>query len=80
MSVSVDAVVYYHVFDPWVAICNVENAWYSTRLLAATTLRNYLGTKSLTEILTDREDISANMQVNSADMQVNSADVQVNNQ
>jgi hypothetical protein len=35
---------------------------HSTRLLAATTLRNVLGTKNLAEILSEREKISENMQ------------------
>lgn len=35
---------------------------HSTRLLAATTLRNVLGTKNLAEILSERESISHNMQ------------------
>ena len=54
VTVSVDAVVYYHVQDPleWV---NVEDAGYSTRLLASTTLRNILGTKNMSEILADRD-------------------------
>ena len=34
----------------------------STRLLAATTLRNVLGTKNLSELLTEREHIAAIMQ------------------
>lgn len=34
----------------------------STRLLAATTLRNVLGMKNLSEILSDRENISHSMQ------------------
>ena len=34
---------------------------HSTRLLAATTLRNVLGTKNLSEILSERDTISANM-------------------
>ena len=63
MTVAVDAVVYYRVSNPWVAVCNVANASSSTRFLAATTLRNFLGTKSLSEILTDREIISSDMQV-----------------
>jgi len=40
----------------------VKNADGATRLLAQTTLRNILGTKSLSEVLTDREFISAGMQ------------------
>lgn len=45
------------------SIANVENADGATRLLAQTTLRNMLGTKSLSEVLTDREYISSGMQV-----------------
>ena len=62
---AVDAVVYYRISNPWISVINVENAARSTQLLAQTTLRNILGTKTLSEILTDRESISAMMQVNS---------------
>ena len=40
----------------------VQNAHHSTKLLAQTTLRNVLGTKTLSEILTERDVISASMQ------------------
>ena len=63
MTIAVDAVVYYKVNNPFVAVCNVENASGSTRLLAQTTLRNFLGTKTLSEVLSEREEISASMQV-----------------
>jgi len=59
----VDAVVYYRVSNATVSIANVENAHHSTRLLAQTTLRNILGTRLLHEILSDRENIQASMQV-----------------
>ena len=62
VTVAVDAVVYYRVHNPTVSITNVEDAQRSTRLLAATTLRNVLGTKTLGEMLTDRECISNQMQ------------------
>ena len=62
VTVSVDAVVYYRVSNATVSVANVENAHHSTRLLAQTTLRNILGTKSLHEILSDRESISGAMQ------------------
>ena len=39
-----------------------EPSSHSTRLLAATTLRNVLGTKNLAEILSERETISHIMQ------------------
>jgi len=61
--VAVDAVVYYRVFDPVMSVVNVTNYDYATRLLAQTTLRNVLGTKILSEILSDRENISQFMQV-----------------
>lgn len=41
---------------------NVEDAPKSTQLLAATTLRNVLGTRTLQEILSDRESIAHSMQ------------------
>ncbi|XP_053381225.1 band 7 protein AGAP004871-like [Mercenaria mercenaria] len=62
VTVSVDAVVYYRVSNPTVSVANVENAHHSTRLLAQTTLRNILGTKNMSEILSDRESISQGMQ------------------
>ena len=45
MTVNVDAVVYFRVYDPIKSVKNVENAQFSTRLLAATTLRNTLGNR-----------------------------------
>jgi erythrocyte band 7 integral membrane protein len=63
VTATVDAVVYFRIFDPIISIKNVENAQFSTRLLAATTLRNILGTKTLQEILQDREHIARMMQV-----------------
>ncbi len=58
VTVAVDAVVYYRVFNPVISIANVENAQESTRLLAQTSLRNVLGTNSLSEILSNREAVS----------------------
>lgn len=62
VTVSVDAVVYYRVSNPTMATNNIEDYSHSTRLLAATTLRNVLGTKNLAEILSERETISHVMQ------------------
>lgn len=58
VTVAVDAVVYYRISNATIAITNVEDYGRSTRLLAATTLRNVLGTKNLSEILSERENIS----------------------
>ena len=64
VTVAVDAVVYFRIYNATMSITNVENANRSTRLLAQTTLRNVLGTKNLSDILGDRETISETMQVN----------------
>ena len=63
MTVAVDAVVYYKIYDATMSITKVENASRATRFLAQTTLRNVLGTRSLSEILSEREAISHNIQV-----------------
>lgn len=62
VTVCVDAVIYYKVQRPMAAVININNYGHSTRLLAATTLRNVLGTRNLSEILSEREAISHNMQ------------------
>ncbi|CAF0821813.1 unnamed protein product [Didymodactylos carnosus] len=58
VTVAVDAVVYYRVFNPTISVANVENAQESTRLLAQTSLRNVLGTRLLSELLSDRGAVS----------------------
>ncbi|KRX44897.1 Protein unc-1, partial [Trichinella murrelli] len=58
VTVSVDAVVYFRTSDPIAAVNNVDDAIYSTKLLAQTTLRNALGMKTLTEMLCEREAIA----------------------
>ena len=45
------------------AVANVDDYGGSARLLAATTLRNILGTKTLGDILSDRESIAREMQL-----------------
>merc|ERR1719187_2066099 len=62
VTVAVDAVVYYKIYNPYISVVNVENASRSTRLLAQTTLRNIMGTKTLAEILSERDAICASMQ------------------
>jgi len=63
VTAAVDAVVYYRVSNATMSVINVNNANESTQLLAQTTLRTVLGTKNLSEILSDREIISHLMQV-----------------
>ena len=49
--------------DPTSAVANVDDYASSAKLLAATTLRNILGTKTLADILAERESIAHDMQV-----------------
>ena len=62
MTVFVNAIMYYKVRDPTSAVANVDDYSGSARLLAATTLRNVLGTKNLGDILSERESIASEMQ------------------
>lgn len=43
VTITVDAVCYFRIFAPVISVTNITNAQLSTRLLAATTLRNILG-------------------------------------
>jgi len=62
VTVAVDAVVYFRIMNPISSVINIENAERSTKLLAQTTLRNELGTKNLSEVLIERENISHSIQ------------------
>ncbi|KAK6764163.1 hypothetical protein RB195_024474 [Necator americanus] len=62
VTVAVDAVVYFRISNATISVTNVEDASRSTKLLAQTTLRNILGTRTLAEMLSDREAISHQMQ------------------
>ncbi|KAI3382509.1 hypothetical protein SNEBB_010945 [Seison nebaliae] len=58
VTISVDAVIYQTVFNPQSYVCNATNASNSTLLLASCALRNVLGTKSLQQILVERNEIA----------------------
>ena len=77
VTVAVDAVVYFKISNPMAAVCNVNNAPQATKLLASTTLRNTLGTKTLSEILADREVIAKHM-LESLDLATDPWGVKVN--
>uniref|UniRef100_A0A914BUB4 Band 7 domain-containing protein n=1 Tax=Acrobeloides nanus TaxID=290746 RepID=A0A914BUB4_9BILA len=59
VTVSVEAVIYFRVSNPVISVTNVNDAQFSTKLLAQTTLRNVLGTKTLSEILQERDNIAS---------------------
>ena len=64
VTVAVDAVVYFKIIEPLSTVLNVNNYNQSTQYLACTTLRNILGTKTLSELLSQREEIAHAMQQN----------------
>jgi len=62
VTVGVDAVVYYKVFDPVKAVTRIENYHYGVVLLAQTTLRDVIGQIELDDLLTKREEINKRLQ------------------
>ena len=62
VSVKINAVLYYKVFNASLAVLEVENYYYATAQLAQTTMRNIVGSVTLNELLSEREKISANIQ------------------
>ena len=58
VSVRINAVIYFKVFDASKAILEVENFHYAVSQLAQTTMRNAVGSVSLDELLSEREKIS----------------------
>jgi len=62
VSVKVNAVVYFRVVDPQLAIIQVANFIEATSQLAQTTLRAVLGKHDLDEMLAEREKLNSDIQ------------------
>jgi regulator of protease activity HflC (stomatin/prohibitin superfamily) len=62
VSVKVNAVVYFRVVDPELAIIQVMNFMDATSQLAQTTLRSVLGKHELDEMLSERDKLNADIQ------------------
>jgi regulator of protease activity HflC (stomatin/prohibitin superfamily) len=62
ISVKVNAVVYFRVIDPIKAITEVQDFLYATSMIAQTTLRSILGQSQLDDLLTNREEVNAELQ------------------
>lgn len=58
VSIRINAVVYYKIFDASKAILEVENFQYAVSQLSQTTMRNAVGEVTLDELLQKREMIS----------------------
>ena len=61
VSIKINAVLYFNVFDASKAILEVEEYVYAVAQLAQTTMRNAVGAVSLDELLSEREKISTNI-------------------
>ena len=62
VTVRVNAVVYFQVFQPIKAVVEVQNYLYATSQIAQTTLRAVLCKVDLDEILTERDLLNADLQ------------------
>ena len=62
ISITVNAVVYFRVLDPYKAVVEIENYIYATSQLAQTTLRSIIGQSQLDELLSERDKINLELQ------------------
>ncbi len=62
VTVKVNAVIYFRVIDPRLAVVEVSNFLYATSQLAQTTLRSVLGEVELDELLSSREKLNVRLQ------------------
>ena len=58
VTIRINAVIYYKVFDASKALIAVQNYQYAVGQLAQTTMRNAVGATSLDELLSERDKIS----------------------
>ena len=58
VSVRINAVIYYKIFDAAKAVLEVENFYFAVSQLAQTTMRNAVGSVSLDDLLSEREKLS----------------------
>lgn len=58
VTVTVDAVVYFHIDKPLHCLLNIQSNKYANELITIATIRNILGQHSLYTLLTSRETIS----------------------
>jgi len=62
VTLKVNAVVYFRVIEPRLAVIEVSNFLYATSQLAQTTLRSVLGEVALDELLGEREKLNVRLQ------------------
>ena len=62
VTVKVNAVIYFRVVEPRLAVTEVSNFLYATSQLAQTTLRSVLGEVELDDLLSKRETLNTRLQ------------------
>ncbi len=62
VTVKVNAVIYFRVVEPRLAVTEVSNFLYATSQLAQTTLRSVLGEVELDDLLSKREELNVRLQ------------------
>jgi regulator of protease activity HflC (stomatin/prohibitin superfamily) len=62
VTVKVNAVIYFRVLEPRLAVTEVSNFLYATSQLAQTTLRSVLGEVDLDDLLSKREELNVRLQ------------------
>jgi regulator of protease activity HflC (stomatin/prohibitin superfamily) len=62
VTLKVNAVIYFRVIDPSLAVLEVKDYLYATSQLAQTTLRSVLGEVELDQLLSNREMLNARLQ------------------
>ncbi|WP_426513277.1 slipin family protein [Dactylosporangium sp. McL0621] len=63
VTVKVDAVVYFRVFDPVRAAINVQDYMFAVLQVAQTSLRSIIGKSDLDQLLTNRERLNQGLEV-----------------
>ena len=62
ITVKVNAVIYFRVVEPRLAVVEVSNFLYATSQLAQTTLRSVLGEVELDDLLSKRDELNVRLQ------------------
>ena len=63
VTVSVDAVVYFRVIDPVLAVVNVQNYPFAVSQVAQTSLRSVIGKSDLDDLLSNRERLNQGLEL-----------------
>lgn len=78
VSVTVNAVIYYKVAQAEKAVIEVENFYYAISQYAQTTMRNIVGSVTLDELLSKRDEIAERIK-ETVDKETDEWGIQVNN-